>query len=79
MDEPATSGHGRILIIGKSPGVILDAAGILRGKGLGRGHPDRVSRCPGGRAGAGPVRAAGNCVRACPTWRGYPTCVSRWP
>ena len=27
--------------------------------GLGRGHPDRVSRCPGGRAGAGPVRGGG--------------------
>ena len=27
--------------------------------GMGRGHPDRVSRCPGGRAGAGPVRGSG--------------------
>ena len=34
MDEPATSGPGRILVIGRSPGVILDAAGILRGKGF---------------------------------------------
>ena len=34
MDEPATSGPERILIIGRSPGVILDAAGILRGKGF---------------------------------------------
>ncbi len=27
--------------------------------GMGRGDPDRVSRCPGGRAGAGPVRGGG--------------------
>ena len=27
--------------------------------GMGRGHPDRLSRCPGGRAGAGPVRGSG--------------------
>ena len=27
--------------------------------GMGRGHPDRVSRRPGGRAGAGPVRGSG--------------------
>ncbi len=27
--------------------------------GLGRGHPDRVSRRPGSRAGAGPVRGSG--------------------
>ena len=27
--------------------------------GMGRGHPDRVSRCPGSRAGAGPVRGGG--------------------
>jgi len=33
MDEPATSRPGRILVIGRSPGVILDAAGILRSKG----------------------------------------------
>jgi hypothetical protein len=33
MDEPATSRPERILVIGRSPGVILDAAGILRGKG----------------------------------------------
>ena len=33
MDEPATSGPERILVIGRSPGVILDAAGILRSKG----------------------------------------------
>src|SRR5437588_7464539 len=33
MDEPATSGPERILVIGRSPSVILDAAGILRGKG----------------------------------------------
>ena len=34
MDEPATSRPERILVIGRSPGVILDAAGILRGKGF---------------------------------------------
>src|SRR5260370_38165638 len=34
MDEPAPSGPERILVIGRSPGVILDAAGILRGKGF---------------------------------------------
>ena len=34
MDEPATSGPERILVIGRSPGVILDAAGILRSKGF---------------------------------------------
>jgi hypothetical protein len=34
MNEPATSGPERILIIGRSPGVILDAAGILRNKGF---------------------------------------------
>ena len=34
MDEPATSRPERILVIGRSPGVILDAAGILRSKGF---------------------------------------------
>jgi hypothetical protein len=35
MDEPATSGGPtRILVIGRSPGVILDAVGILRSKGF---------------------------------------------
>src|SRR6266567_4171884 len=34
MDEPATSRPERILVIGRSPGVILDAAGILRGTGF---------------------------------------------
>ena len=34
MDEPATSGPDRILIIGRSPSVILDAADILRRKGF---------------------------------------------
>jgi hypothetical protein len=41
MDEPATSGPGRILIIGRSPGVILDAAGILRSKGF---HADATNQ-----------------------------------
>ncbi len=34
MDEPTASGPGRILVIGRSPGVILDAAEILRSKGF---------------------------------------------
>ena len=41
MDEPATSGPERILVIGRSPGVILDAAGILRGKGF---HADATNQ-----------------------------------
>jgi len=41
MDEPATSGPERVLIIGRSPGVILDAAGILRGKGF---HADATNQ-----------------------------------
>ena len=41
MDEPAASGPERILIIGRSPGVILDAAGILRGKGF---HADATNQ-----------------------------------
>ena len=34
MDEPTTTGTERILVIGRSPSVILDAADILRGKGF---------------------------------------------
>ncbi len=34
MDETATSGPDRILVIGRSPSVILDAADILRSKGF---------------------------------------------
>jgi hypothetical protein len=34
MNESATSGPERVLVIGRSPGVILDAAGILRSKGF---------------------------------------------
>jgi hypothetical protein len=41
MDEPATSRPERILIIGRSPGVILDAAGILRSKGF---HTDATNQ-----------------------------------
>src|SRR5580704_9886755 len=41
MDEPATSRPERILIIGRSPGVILDAAGILRSKGF---HADATNQ-----------------------------------
>ena len=41
MDEPAASGPERILIIGRSPGVILDAAGILRSKGF---HADATNQ-----------------------------------
>ena len=34
MDDPTTTGTERILVIGRSPSVILDAADILRGKGF---------------------------------------------
>src|SRR5215207_1187224 len=34
MNEPTTSGSERILVIGRSPSVILDAADILRSKGF---------------------------------------------
>ena len=34
MDDPISSGRGRILVIGRSPGVIVDAADILRSKGF---------------------------------------------
>jgi hypothetical protein len=34
MDESTTSGRERILVIGRSPSVILEAADILRGKGF---------------------------------------------
>jgi hypothetical protein len=41
MDEPAISRPERILVIGRSPGVILDAADILRGKGF---HADATNQ-----------------------------------
>ena len=41
MDEPATSRPERILVIGRSPTVILDAAGILRSKGF---HADATNQ-----------------------------------
>ncbi len=34
MDEPITSGPKRILVVGRSPSVILDAADILRSRGF---------------------------------------------
>jgi hypothetical protein len=41
MDEPTGGGRERILVIGRSPGVILDAAEILRGKGF---HADATNQ-----------------------------------
>jgi len=41
MDESATSGPERILLIGRSPNVILDAADLLRGKGF---HADATNQ-----------------------------------
>ena len=41
MDEPATSGPERVLVIGRSPGVILEAADILRSKGF---HADATNQ-----------------------------------
>ena len=41
MDEPTTSGAERVLVIGRSPSVILDAAGILRSKGF---HADATNQ-----------------------------------
>ena len=41
MDEPTTSGTERVLVIGRSPSVILDAAGILRSKGF---HADATNQ-----------------------------------
>jgi hypothetical protein len=41
MDKPAASGPERVLVIGRSPGVILDAAGILRSKGF---HADATNQ-----------------------------------
>ena len=41
MDEPTTSGPERILVIGRSPNVILDAAAILRSKGF---HADATNQ-----------------------------------
>jgi hypothetical protein len=41
MDEPATSRPERVLVIGRSPSVILDAADILRSKGF---HADATNQ-----------------------------------
>lgn len=41
MDEPVTRRSERILVIGRSPGVILDAAGLLRAKGF---HADATNQ-----------------------------------
>jgi hypothetical protein len=41
MDEPTTRGPERVLIIGRSPSVILDAADILRRKGF---HADATNQ-----------------------------------
>src|SRR5882757_3051571 len=41
MDEPATNGPKRILVVGRSPGVILDAVDILRRKGF---HADATNQ-----------------------------------
>lgn len=41
MNEPTTSGSERILVIGRSPSVILDAAEILRSKGF---HADATNQ-----------------------------------
>ena len=41
MDEQTTSGPERILVIGRSPSVILDAADILRSKGF---HADATNQ-----------------------------------
>ncbi len=41
MDEPTTRGPDRILVIGRSPSVILDAADILRSKGF---HADATNQ-----------------------------------
>jgi hypothetical protein len=41
MDEPTASGPKRILIIGRGPSVILDAADILRSKGF---HADATNQ-----------------------------------
>jgi hypothetical protein len=41
MDGPNTSGPERILVIGRSPSVILDAADILRSKGF---HADATNQ-----------------------------------
>ena len=45
MDEPATSRPERILVIGRSPGVILDAAGILRSKGFHADATNQFCQC----------------------------------
>ena len=34
---------------------------------------------PGSRRARRRRGAAGNCGRACPTWRGHPACLFRWP
>ena len=41
MDEPTTRGPERILVIGRSPSVILDAADMLRSKGF---HADATNQ-----------------------------------
>ena len=41
MDEPTTSGAERILVIGRSPSVILDAVDILRSRGF---HADATNQ-----------------------------------
>jgi hypothetical protein len=41
MNEPTTSRTQRILVIGRSPGVILEAADLLRGKGF---HADATNQ-----------------------------------
>jgi DNA-binding response OmpR family regulator len=41
MDDPFTSGRERILVIGRSPRVILDAAEIFRSKGF---HVDATNQ-----------------------------------
>src|SRR5258708_5108351 len=41
MNAPETGGPGRILVIGRSPSVILDIAEILRGKGF---HADATNQ-----------------------------------
>ena len=46
MDEPATTGPERILIIGRSPGVILDAAGgIRKARASAQTRPTSSTRC----------------------------------
>jgi hypothetical protein len=44
MDEPSTGGPKRVLVVGRSPSVILDAADILRSKGF---HADATNQFDG--------------------------------